>query len=161
MSTAWPLSSRSSQSKAWSQTSYVSPREAIARVHSRFPLADLDISDSEEVSRDSSGPITPPHKLYPLLDDDVSISPKRGSGMRKSVADVAYWVRGVASVAYDSEESSSVTVADEEGIDWGHIEEGILKMVDEDMVGVPGVTIRGENLAEACQRKVSCIVVAS
>lgn len=81
--------------------------------------------------------------------------------MRKSVPDVACWVRGVASVAYDSEESSSVTVADEEGIDWGHIEEGILKMVDEDMVEVPGVTIRGENLAEACQRKVICIVVAS
>lgn len=161
MSTAWPPSSRSSQSTTWRKTSYISPREAIARVHSRFPLADLEISDSEEVSRDSSGPITPPHKSYPLLDEDMSMSPKRASGMRKSVEDVACWVKGVASVAYDSEDSSSVSVTDEEGIDWGHIEEGILKMVDEDVVEVPGVTVRGENVAEAGQRKVSCIVVAS
>lgn len=161
MSTAWPPSSRSSQSTTWSKTSYISPREAIARVHHRFPLADLEISDSGEISRDSSGPITPPHNFCPLLDEDVALSPELASGMEKSVEDVACWVNGVASVAYDFEDSSSVSVTDEEGIDWGYIEEGILKMVDEDVVEEPGVTVRKENVAEAGQRKVSCIAVAS
>lgn len=162
MNNTRPLSSRPTKSATWSDaSSRASAREAIARVHFRFPLADLDISDSGEVSRDSSGPITPAHSLPPLLDEDLTMSTETSRGMTRSVEDVACWVKGVASEAYESEGSSSASVTDEEGIDWVHIEEGILKMVDADAVEVLEMEVRKENVTNANQRKVRQDIASS